>query len=552
MLNQIYHNWQLFLRSLSFLRPYWKQLLGLILLSQIVVLLGLISPYLTKILIDDAYVNKDFSLFSIIILTIASIILVSGVLGGIVEYFNGKINQRVYLDINNKIVNILMSLSLDYHKSTQAGKNLYKLYFDTEACARMLTDYVIQALRLFLTFLITFIIVFYLNAKIALLTFFLGIFFYFHALYFSKKRRSVFRQIISQRQSIFIRLKDAFAKIYMIKASAKEEEEKKMHLEKLNKTIEIAFVDLRLKVISFFSAQVMKSAVIGVVIFYGGYLIFQNELSLGVLTSIIVYLGRLAGFNREVGQLVQWLGVSLISCERLDLVLKEEKSSNTKTGKNKKTPKTFCPHIKIENLCFSYDNEKQIISNLNGEIKPFKWTLFRGDSGCGKSTVINMILGFYKPQQGKIYLDNENIETLDSNFIKENIALVPQEPNLWFGSIKYNVTYFNSKAKDSDLQKILKITELENFITSLENGIETEIGEDAGKVSEGQKQRISLARALLKNPKLLVLDEALSFVDDKTSYKILKNIKDNYPNITILFISHKKADLEFADKIVEF
>ncbi len=214
---------------------------------------------------------------------------------------------------------------------------------------------------------------------------------------------------------------------------------------------------------------------------------------------------------------------------------------------------SFKNQISIKNLSFSYDNSKFVLKNLNLNLDKGTTNIIFGASGCGKSTFINILLGFLKPNSGEILSDNDNI-FLNLSSWRSNLAFVPQEINLGDEKLISNIAYgVNENDIDQDkIYKILDILNMRSFVESLPEKLNTKIGEKGYKISGGQRQRIALARCLYRETKIIVLDEATSSLDRETEEKIFKNIKENYKNITIIFVTHRNSLVKFADKVFNF
>lgn len=537
-----------FLQFTRFIIPYWKIEVLAIGLSQLIVYLGLINPYLTKLVIDNAYGNRDLKLFILLAAVAIAVFLVIGILTSISDYYSRYLKQKVNFDMNKEIISTLHSLDLKFFRDTSGGENLYKINYDIERVTNLITDTVATSLKLFPTFLFTFIIVLFLNWRMALMAFFLGIFFYFHALFFARRRRVLMRQLVIQRQGIFSRLNEMFQKMYLVKAAGKEATEKEKHVDRLSEAMATFFKGLKVQIASGFTSQIISRSIIGAITFYGGYQIIKGDMTLGTLTSIMVYLSRISGFHSQVSRLFQNINLGLISCERLEVILDKGRQKYIK--REGKKPARFRPEIKFRNVDFYYYPQQYILKNFNMGISPKQWIGLAGPSGCGKTTVMNLLLGLYWPLRGEVLIDGISIKEIDLNFIKENIGVVPQESYFWNDTIKENLLYFNNQADLEDIRKVVEQVRLTKTLAQQPKKLDTQLGDEACKLSEGEKQRLALARALLFKPKLLILDEALSFVDNEASAFILEEIKSHYSNSSVILITHNPLALRYTDKVV--
>ncbi|MFC1807729.1 ABC transporter ATP-binding protein [Candidatus Omnitrophota bacterium] len=532
----------------KFLRPYWKLCALTIVLSQSIVYLGLINPFFAKLVIDNAYVNKDLRYFLILTAVGASVFIFSGILSSLNDYISGYLRQKVALDINKETISSLHSLDLAFLKDSSSGEHLYKIHYDTERVVILITDTFLRALWLIPTFLLTFIIILFLKWQMALTVFFLGALFYFHAAFFTKRRLAITQKLIMQRQGIFRRMNEVFQKMYMLKAVGMNEYERHRHLNRLHEAMEIFFKNLKLQIASKFSSQLLSRSIMGGLAFYGGYQIIRGDMSLGTLTAILVYLNRISDFHSKASNLVQNINIGSISCERVKGIL--DKAGKESTDTEKKRPVSFQPHIEFINVDFYYHPSSYILKDFSIDISSKQWVGLVGPSGCGKTTIMNLLLGLYWPGKGEVLMGGISTKEIDLNFIREDIGIALQEPYLWNETIKENLLYFNRSASQTDIEQVISQIRLEDAVKSQPKGIDTNLGDSACKFSEGQKQRLALARALIKKPKLLIMDEALSFVDNETSTLILRDIKMNYTDMGTLIITHNPNLLEFADNVI--
>ena len=207
--------------------------------------------------------------------------------------------------------------------------------------------------------------------------------------------------------------------------------------------------------------------------------------------------------------------------------------------------------IEFANVTYTYPNANTpVIKNINLKVKKGECIAVVGASGSGKSTLMNVIIGFLKPQQGEVYIDNKPLSELNLSEYRHNVSVVPQNSILFAGSIKENITYGMSRYSEQDLETAVEKANLNEFITELENGIETNIGENGARLSGGQKQRITIARALIRNPKILILDEATSALDNISEYHVQKAINQSIQGRTTFIVAHRLSTIRNADKII--
>jgi ABC-type multidrug transport system fused ATPase/permease subunit len=291
--------------------------------------------------------------------------------------------------------------------------------------------------------------------------------------------------------------------------------------------------------------------ILGLITFYGGYQLIRGELTLGTLSAITVYLGQLSGMQRFFVQFFRDLSTGLISHERLETILDAKRLRVTE---DKESGKLIFTKGKIEfkDITFGYRENRMILENLNFYIEGGSAIALAGPSGCGKSTIINLLLRLYNSNSGRILLDGQDIRNLQAKSLYAQIGVALQEPYLWNDSIESNILYGNLKATRREMDRVTEAACLCELISGLKDGYRTVIGENACKISEGQKQRIAIARALIKKPKILILDEALSSVDMFTEAQIIQNLKDFLKETTLVVVSHRISAIKEMDLVYFF
>ena len=203
----------------------------------------------------------------------------------------------------------------------------------------------------------------------------------------------------------------------------------------------------------------------------------------------------------------------------------------------------------LKDVCFEYDGRKPVIKDLNIKVEQGETVALVGASGSGKSTVINMLIGFYKPNSGVITVDGENMSNLDLRSYRKHIAVVPQSSVLFTGSIRDNITYGLSDVTDEQLNTAIKAANLEEYIKSAPDGLDTNVGEHGSNLSGGQRQRVSIARAIIRNPQVIILDEATSALDTISEKEIQEAISNLTDNRTTFIVAHRLSTIRDADKI---
>jgi len=527
----------LFLRFAKPLFPYKKKYLAIIVFGASASLLALVPPYLTKLAVDGAIKNRDFGFLILLAVIGSAVFIISGLIEGARHFLDRSINIKVKLDLNRKTFRHIEKLPFSYFKNRSTGEQLYRVGYDVDRTADFVTASLPEAVALFPRLIVTLVIVFMLNWKMAVFSIILAPILYLPPYYFSRKMRTVWGALIEGFQDIFKNLGEFFSHIALIKAFAKENAAVRGHISRLIKNIRIGLKNIKLDIASSFTLRVVTNAVMGLIAFYGGYMVIKNEMTLGTLSAIMVYLLQLMGLQGQFANFFQTTAIGLVSCERLAEMLDEKK--DPQFCQEKRAAPFNKGGIVFKNITFGYKTGEAFLKDISFSIESGRHIALAGPSGCGKTTILYLLLGLYRPWQGDILVDGHDIKTLKPASLKGQIGIVLQEPFLWNDSIEYNIRYGKKDLHMRDVIEAAEIAGADSFINSLPQGYDTVIGENACKLSEGQKQRIAVARALVKRPKVMIFDEAFSSIDLESEEKIMRGVKASFKDTTLISVSHR-------------
>lgn len=540
----------LFLRFFKFVLPYKKQWLLLLILSNITSLLSLVTPYLTKLVIDEGINKKDLKSFILITLIGGSVFLFSEIGAGIKQFLERYIKTKINFDLNRSFFKHIQSLSFNWFSGRSAGEHIYKINNDIEAITDFITTVLPEALYVFPKSLLISAVIFYLNWKIALFSFCLFPFLYLPPYYFSRKIQRVCEDSIRNAEGVLKNLEETFSHIHLIKVFGKEIDTLRDYLKRLLLYTEISLKNTKLEVFNSFILVLANKIIIGLITFYGGYQAIKGHLSLGTLAAIMVYLYQLVGLQNQFALFFQSIGIGSISCRRISEILDEKPQVIEAEGA--KSALFNRSEIVFKNVDFGYKPNGFILKNMSFKIEGRSHTAIVGPSGCGKTTLLNLLVRLYDPSDGEIIIDDHNIKDLKFSSLKDQIGFVLQEPFLWNDSVMNNIRYGREEASMEEIIQVAEISGVDEIVKDLADGYATIVGENASRLSEGQKQKIAIARALIKKPKILILDEAMASMDSASEERIISNIKNSYHDMTLIIVSHRLATVRNADLVYYF
>jgi len=367
--------------------------------------------------------------------------------------------------------------------------------------------------------------------------------------YFTRKMKRIWEEVIKNSESIFRYLNEFFSHIHLVKAFGEERRGIRGYFKKRIANIRISVKNTKWEIINTFAGGVVNKVVIGLIGFYGGYQVIKGQLTLGSLTAVMMYIGQLIGLQNSFGHLFQNVVLGLVSCERVAEIL----DVKTASSEQKNTSEVILTkgNILFKDVSFGYKKGECVLSNLSFSIDMAKTShvALVGPSGCGKTTILNLMLKLYRPWSGNISIDNHRIEDIKKGSLHSQIGVALQEAFLWNDTIENNIRYGNPKANEQDMIDIARLCRVDEFVKDLSLRYKTVIGENACKISEGQKQKIAIARALIRKPKILLLDETFSSMDSKSEDEILRNIKSIQKDMLLIVISHRLSTLMVSDLV---
>ena len=531
----------------KYLYKYWKLEAAIILLGLVTLPLSLLNPYLTKLVLDNAYGNKDLKLFLILAVTGGTIFVFNTLINSLSGYISQYVNRKVNLDITKDLFKHLQSLSFEFFSDRSTGEHIYRINNDVNSTSSFVCNTIPKALEIFPRFLFILAIAFYLNWKLTLFAAFLIPINFLHSYLFGRWARNAMRQLIEKTQDVFIRLHEAFSHMHLVKALGKEDYEMNRFNNTLSKRTDFELKSARISSASGLFDNVLNKIVAGVIALYGGYQVIRGITTLGGLMAVMIYLTQLTAIIASIGRFYENILISSISRRRLTEVLNTE--AKIQDAPDAIDHRILRGKIEFKNVVFGYSKGRPTLRNMSFSVEPASKITLIGPSGCGKTTLLSLILRLYDVENGVILVDGVDIRKIKMKSLKRQIGIALQEPFLWNDTVANNIAYGAEGAGEKEIIWATKIAEAHNFILGLPKQYDSVVGEDACKISEGQKQRIAIARALIKKPKILILDEALSSVDSDTEDKIIANIRLEFKDSTVIVVSHRPSTMSKMDTV---
>lgn len=458
-----------------------------------------------------------------------------------------KLTRRIEYSLRSSIIEKLQQLSIMYHKNVSSGKLQSKIMRDCENVEVLLAQ-LFRNLFIILTNVIVAVSVTVRKSPVVILFFIVLVPVELFILKFLRKgikrRNTKFRSEIERTQS---NVSEMIELIPVARAHGLQKKETKKMDDRLDSVMNAGYVlD---KTNNFFSActwVLMELSRLACLTFTG-ILAFKGKISVGEVVLYQTYFGQLVGSVSTLLNIYPQLTKGMESINSIGEILYEE---NVETDNSILPLGEMKGQVEFRDVFYKYaDGEKWILKNFNISVKPGESIAFVGGSGAGKSTILNLLIGFDRPQEGQVLIDRINMLNLDMTEFRNQIAVVPQNTILFAGTLRDNITYGLENVTDSEVEEVLKSVGLDELVNEMPKGMHTQLGEHGGKLSGGQRQRISIARALLRKPKIIIFDEATSALDSASERKVQEAVDNMMKQCTTFLVAHRLSTIKNADRI---
>lgn len=535
-------------RAFLLLRPYWKLTGGAYGALIGITLITLATPQFIRWIIDVGIGAGDTKLLTWSVLALLGLTVVRGVLTFLQGRWTEVASQSVCYDLRNRLLDRLSNLSFAYHDRTESGQLLSTAMQDVER-VRFLTGRAVLGLVNAVVLLVgTAIALLWMNPRLALLALVTMPLLAWHATRFGAQFRPLSLAIQKQMAVLTTRLEQNLRGARIVKAFAQEDEEIE-RFEKENRAwFDLSAYAARLQAVNIPLMDLIANAATVFILWYGGLLVIRNQITLGDLIAFTTYLSQMNGPVRRFGMIIPAIAQAGASAERIFDVLDAE--SQVQDAPDARPLPPVQGHLRFENVSFAYTKPHRVLDGVSFDVKPGQVLALLGPTGSGKSSVINLIPRFYDPSSGRVTIDGIDLRSVTQASLRRQVGIVLQESTLFATSIRENIAFGRPDATDEEVIEAAKAAQAHDFILQMKDGYETEVGERGATLSGGQRQRIAIARALLKNPRVLILDDATASVDTETERLIQKALARLMEGRTSVIIAQRLSTVRLADLIL--
>ena len=537
-----------FANILKYARPYTKSIIFAFACLILTSMISLTLPLIVRNMINAVVVLKNSDLLNSLTRDLVIIILFQAAFAITHNYILGFIGHRVTADFRIELFSHIQSLSLRFFQGRRVGEILSRMSSDITVIQNALVSIPVAVLRQTIILLGALAIIFYLNWKLTGLILLVLPPLMLFARIFGKRLRVLTEKVQDKIAQALVVLEEVASSIKIVKSYTRESYEKKRFENEIESAFEQSIGKVRIS--SSFGPLILGLTflVSTILIWYGGQQVMQGTTTPGELAAFFLYALIMAGpigtFVKIYTQLQETLG----AIRRVNEILDTKPLVNSPENPVKLT--SLKGHVCFSEVIFGYEDATPVLNNISFDIHPGKTVALIGPSGAGKSTTVQLLLRFFDPQSGKIQIDGNDLKSLDLESYLSQVALVPQETLLFGGTIRENILYGKLDATDTEIIEASKSANAHEFIVEFSNGYDTLVGEKGTKLSGGERQRIAIARALLKNPKVLVLDEATSALDNQSEMLIQDALEKLMAGRTTFIIAHRLSTVHNADKII--
>lgn len=536
-----------YLRLLAYIKPYKKRLAAAVVCIIMAAGANLYLPWIIKDMIDDVLMSKDMLMLNLIAAGILVVMFTRGVFYYGQSYLVSYVGQRVIIDVRSVLFRKFQKMPLSYYDRQQTGTVMSYITNDVSAMQSAIVDNLIELVTESSILIGSLAMMIYLDWKLSLLTLMTIPLVGFAMKIFGRKLKRSSTVIQERAAEITSLLQESISAIRVVKSFVRETYEIKRFEEQNWRNFQAAMKNVKLSSLLTPTVEFLAAIAVTFIVWFGGYEVVNEVITAGELVAFLTYAVNLANPVKRLSRVYAAIQKAMAAADRVFAVMDLDEKITDVPGAKPLPP--IKGEVEFKDITFSYKEGQPALQHISLKAEPGQMIALVGPSGSGKSTIANLIPRFYDVDSGTISIDGHDIRQVTADSLREQIGLVPQETMLFSTTVMENIRYGRLDATDEEVVEAARAANAEEFIKDLPEGYDTKLGERGLNLSGGQRQRLAIARAILKNPRVLILDEATSALDTE-SEKIVQDALDKLMvGRTSFVIAHRLSTIFNADQI---
>ena len=511
-------------------------------------LVALLPPYLAKVAVDDGIVPGDLDALTVVVAVFLAAGVAAFALSGAQTYYTGWVGERALADLRIQLFDHLQRLSLGYYERNRTGAIISRITNDVEALDQLVTDGISSLVQNSLLLLGTAVVLFILDWRLALATLVVLPFMAAVTAWFRARSNRAYRRVRERLGLVTATLAEDISGMRVVQSFTREPTSQVTFRGVNERYREANYETVVLSGIYFPAVEVLSAIATALVLGVGGALVMHESVEIGTLLAFTLYLANFFDPVQQLSQLYNTFLAATAALDRITVVFDEEPEV-VDAPAARELPE-IRGHVRFENVRFGYGGLPDVLHSFSLDVAPATTVALVGHTGAGKSTIAKLLTRFYDPREGRITIDGHDLREVTQESLRRQLGIVPQEGFLFAGTIAANIAFAHPHATRAEIEAAAEAVGADRFVKELPSGYDTDVGERGFKLSLGQRQLVAFARALLADPRILILDEATSSVDIGTERRIERGLRRLLAGRTAFVIAHRLSTIRGADLIV--
>lgn len=538
----------LYLRILSYIKPYMHRLIFAMFCTIMATAGNLYIPWIIKDMIDEVLADKNGTMLNWIAASIIAIFIVRGLFWYGQNYLMSYVGQSVIIDIRAAVFKKLQRLSVSFYDKNKTGTIMSYVTNDVNALQSAMVENTIEMITEGFILIGSVVAMIYLDWRLTLFTVCTFPVVLWFMEFFGKKIRKTGGRIQECTADITSVLQESVASARVIKSFVREDYEVDRFDVENRANFRANMKNAQLMATLTPVVELVAAIGVTMIIWYGGNNVINGTITAGSLVAFLTYAVNISNPIKRLTRVIGNIQKALAAAQRVFMII--DMPEEIAESRDAKQLPEVSGKVEFQNVSFAYDDKGNVITDLSFSVKPGEVIAIVGPSGAGKSTIANLLPRFYDVNKGDIKIDGHSVREVTLDSLREQVGIVPQETMLFNGSVYNNILYGRLDATKEEIEAAAKAANAHDFIMQLTDGYETKLGDRGVNLSGGQRQRIAIARAILKNPRILILDEATSALDTESERVVQEALDRLMVGRTSFVIAHRLSTVKNADKIL--